>query len=187
MECQCQAGPHIFEDYFYPEIIDLETGRPVADGEEGELVLTTLAKEAMPMIRYRTRDITSLSAEKCDCGRTLRRIKRIGRRADDMFIVRGINVYPSQIETALLKVEEALPHYQILLTRDKGLDNMEVQVEVTPEFFGDTVGALEQLQTSLTRSIEITVGLRASVRLVQPRTIERSEGKARRVIDERNL
>jgi phenylacetate-CoA ligase len=114
-------------------------------------------------------------------------MKDIGRRADDMFIIRGINVYPSKIETALLKVEEALPHYQILLTREKGLDNMEVRIEVTLEFFGDTVGALEQLQNRLTRSIETTVGLRASVRLVQPRTIERSEGKAKRVIDQRNL
>ena len=187
MECHCQAGPHIFEDYFYPEIINLKTSKPCPDGEEGELVLTTLGKKAMPMIRYRTRDITALTSETCECGRTLRRIKRIGRRADDMFIIRGVNVYPSQIETALLKVEGALPHYQIVLTRDKGLDVMEVQVEVTPEVFGDTVGALEQLQEKLGRSIETTVGLRAGVRLVQPRTIQRSEGKARRVIDQRNM
>jgi phenylacetate-CoA ligase len=187
MECQCQAGPHIFEDYFYPEIIDLKTGKPVADGEEGELVLTTLSKEAMPMIRYRTRDITALTSEKCECGRTLRRIKRIGRRADDMFIIRGINVYPSQIEAALLKTEGALPHYQILLTREKGLDNMEVQVEVTPEVFGDTVGALEELHRKLSKSIETTVGLRANVRLIQPRTLQRSEGKAKRVLDQRKI
>jgi phenylacetate-CoA ligase len=187
MECQCQAGPHIFEDYFYPEIIDSATGRPVADGEEGELVLTTFGKEAMPMIRYRTRDITSLSTERCECGRTLRRIKRIARRADDMFIIRGINVFPSQIESALLRVEGTLPHYQILLTREKGLDDMEVQVEVTPEVFGDTVGALEQLRQKLNQSIESTIGLRAKVRLVQPRTIKRSEGKAVRVIDQRKM
>ena len=110
MECECQAGPHIFEDWFYPEIIDLKTLKPLPDGEEGELVLTTLGKQAMPMIRYRTRDITALASETCECGRTLRRIKRIGRRADDMFIIRGVNVFPSQIETALLKVEGALPH-----------------------------------------------------------------------------
>ncbi len=187
MECQCQAGPHIFEDYFYPEIINLKTGKPCDDGEEGELVLTTLGKQAMPMIRYRTRDITALASETCECGRTLRRIKRIGRRADDMFIIRGINVYPSQIETALLKVEGALPHYQIILTREKDLDVMEVQVEVTAEVFGDTVGALEQLQNKLTKSIESTVGVRANVRLVQPRTIARSEGKAKRVIDQRKM
>jgi phenylacetate-CoA ligase len=141
----------------------------------------------MPMIRYRTRDITTLTNEECECGRTLRRIKRIGRRADDMFIIRGVNVYPSQVETALLKVEGALPHYQIVLTREKGLDNMEVQVEVTPDVFGDTVGALEQLQAKLVKSIETTIGLRASVRLVQPRTITRSEGKAKRVIDQRKM
>lgn len=187
MECQCQAGPHIFEDYFFPEIIDSKTGKPCPDGEEGELVLTTLSKQAMPMLRYRTRDITSLAEDRCECGRTLRRIKRIGRRADDMFIIRGVNVYPSQIESALLKVEGALPHYQIVLTRDKGLDVMEVQVEVTAEVFGDTVGAMEQLQSKLSKSIETTVGLRAGVKLVQPRTIARSEGKAKRVLDQRKL
>ena len=131
MECPCQAGPHIFEDYFYPEVIDAATGKPCPDGVEGELVLTTLSKHAMPMIRYRTRDITALTSEPCGCGRTLRRIKRISRRSDDMIIIRGVNVYPSQIESALLKVEGALPHYQIILTREKGLDEMEVQVEVT--------------------------------------------------------
>ena len=187
MECLCQSGPHIFEDYFYPEIIDPVTGKTLGAGEEGELVLTTLAKEAMPMIRYRTRDITSLTDETCGCGRNLRRIKRISRRSDDMFIIRGVNVYPSQIETALLKVEGALPHYQILLTREKGLDVIEVQVEVTAEFFTDTVGAMEQLQHKLSKSIETTIGIRAQVRLVQPRTIQRSEGKARRVIDQRKL
>jgi phenylacetate-CoA ligase len=187
MECPCQAGPHIFEDYFYPEIIDPTTGQPCPEGAEGELVLTTLGKQAMPMIRYRTRDITALASETCECGRTLRRIKRIGRRSDDMFIVRGVNVYPSQIETALLKVEGALPHYQIVLTREKGLDNLEVQVEVTPEVFADTVGALERLQEQLSKSIEQTIGLRAMVRLVQPRTIQRSEGKAKRVIDQRKM
>jgi len=187
MECACQAGPHVFEDYFYPEIIDSRTGAPCPDGQEGELVLTTLGKEAMPMIRYRTRDITALTAEPCECGRTLRRIRRISRRADDMFIIRGVNVYPSQIETALLNVEGALPHYQIILTREKGLDVMEVQVEVTPEVFGDTVGALERLQEKLGKSIETTVGLRANVRLVQPRTLQRSEGKAKRVLDQRKM
>jgi phenylacetate-CoA ligase len=187
MECQCQAGPHIFEDWFYPEIIDLKTGKPLPDGEEGELVLTTLGKEAMPMIRYRTRDITALTNEPCECGRTLRRIKRIGRRSDDMFIIRGVNVYPSQIETALLKVEGTLPHYQIILTRDKGLDEVEVQVEVTREAFGDTVGALEQLQRRLGKSVETLTGLRVNVRLVQPQTLQRSEGKAKRVIDQRKM
>jgi phenylacetate-CoA ligase len=187
MECQCQSGPHIFEDWFYPEIIDLKTLKPLPDGEEGELVLTTLGKQAMPMIRYRTRDITTLTSEKCECGRTLRRIQRIGRRSDDMFIIRGVNVYPSQIETALLKVEGTLPHYQIILTREKGLDEVEVQVEVTKEVFGDTVGALEQVQRNLGHSIESLTGLRMKVRMVQPQTIQRSEGKAKRVIDQRKM
>ena len=187
MECQCQAGPHIFEDHFYPEIIDPKTGKILADEAEGELVLTTLSKQAMPMIRYRTRDITALTSEECECGRTMRRIKRISRRSDDMFIIRGVNVYPSQIETALLKVEGALPHYQILLTREKDLDIMEVQVEVTPEVFTDTVGALEQLQGKLSKSIESTCGVRARIRLVQVKTIQRSEGKAKRVIDQRKM
>ena len=187
MECECQAGPHIFEDWFYPEIIDLKTGKPLPDGEEGELVLTTLGKQAMPMIRYRTRDITALTSEKCECGRTLRRIQRIGRRSDDMFIIRGVNVYPSQIETALLKVEGTLPHYQIILTREKGLDEVEVQVEVTKEVFGDTVGALEEVQRNLGHSIETLTGLRMKVRMVQPQTITRSEGKAKRVIDQRKM
>ncbi len=187
MECQCQAGPHIFEDHFYPEIIDPKTEKPLPDGEEGELVLTTLSKAAMPMIRYRTRDITALTAECCECGRNLRRIKRISRRSDDMFIIRGVNVYPSQIETALLRVEGTLPHYQIVLTREKELDNMEVMVEVTAEVFGDTVGALEALQARLGKSIETVAGVRANVRLVQPRTIQRSEGKAKRVVDQRKM
>jgi len=187
MECECQAGPHIFEDYFYPEVIDPKTGRVLADEEEGELVLTTLSKQAMPMIRYRTRDITALTSEKCECGRTLRRIKRISRRSDDMFIIRGVNVFPSQIETALLRIEGVLPHYQIVLTRERDLDVMEVQVEVTESVFGDTVGALEKLQAQLSKSIESLVGVHATVRLVQPRTIQRSEGKAKRVIDQRKM
>ena len=177
----------IFEDWFYPEIIDLKTGKPLPDGEEGELVLTTLGKQAMPMIRYRTRDITALTSEKCECGRTLRRIQRISRRSDDMFIIRGVNVYPSQIETALLKVEGTLPHYQIILTREKGLDEVEVQVEVTKEIFGDTVGALETVQSEIGHSIETLTGLRMKVRMVQPRTIQRNEGKAKRVIDQRKM
>ncbi len=186
-ECRCQNGLHIFEDYFYPEIIDPETCEPVPEGEEGELVLTTLAKRAMPMIRYRTRDITAFIPEPCGCGRTVRRIRRISRRSDDMFIIRGVNVFPSQIESALLAVEGTLPHYQIILTREKGLDEMEVQVEVTAEAFSDKIGVLERLEGKLVHAIEQTVGLRAAVRLVAPHTIQRSEGKAKRVFDRRNL
>ena len=186
-ECRFHTGLHIFEDHFYPEIIDPETGKPVPEGEEGELVLTTLSKNAMPMLRYRTRDITAFITNECPCGRTIRRIRKIGRRSDDMFIIRGVNVFPSQIETALFAVEGTLPHYQIVLTRSHGLDEMEVQVEVTPEVFTDRIGALEQLHEKLGHSIEQTVGIRAKVRLVEPHTIERSQGKAKRVIDQRNL
>ena len=186
-ECCQQNGLHIFEDHFYPEIIDTKTGQPCPDGSEGELVLTTLSKQAMPIIRYRTHDITHLKAERCECGRTIRRIERIGRRSDDMFIIRGVNVFPSQIETGLLAVEGTLPHYQIILTREKGLDQMEVQVEVTQEVFSDKVKSLEILQSRLNYSVENVVGIRANIRLVEPHTIQRSEGKAKRVIDKRNV
>lgn len=185
-ECSAQSGLHIFEDHFYPEIIDPVNGEPVPDGQEGELVLTTLSKRAMPMIRYRTRDITAFLDSPCPCGRTLRRMRRISRRSDDMFIIRGINVFPSQVETALLEVEGILPHYQIILTRQKGLDEMEVQVEVTPEIFSDQIGALEQFEARLVDSLDHVLGLRVAVRLVEPHSIQRSEGKAKRVIDKRN-
>jgi phenylacetate-CoA ligase len=185
MECLGQNGLHIFEDHFFPEIIDPETGRVLPDGSEGELVLTTLSKQAMPMIRYRTRDITSLETAPCACGRTIRRIRRIGRRSDDMLIIRGVNVFPSQIEAALLAVEGTVPHYQIVLTRHQGLDEMEVRVEVTPEVFSDDVRSLEALHHKLEKSIEQTLGLRATVRLVEPHSIQRSEGKAKRVLDQR--
>jgi phenylacetate-CoA ligase len=175
IECCAQQGLHIFEDHFYPEIVDPDTGEPVAEGCEGELVITTLSKRAMPMIRYRTR------------GRTLRRMRRIGRRSDDMIVLRGVNVFPSQIESALLSVEGTLPHYQIVLTRDKGLDRMEVLVEVTPEVFGDQIGALENLHDKLICALDRTLGLRVAIRLVRPQTILRSEGKAQRVVDRRKL
>jgi phenylacetate-CoA ligase len=187
IECCAQQGLHIFEDHFYPEIVDPDTGEPVAEGCEGELVITTLSKRAMPMIRYRTRDITALIPEPCPCGRTLRRMRRIGRRSDDMIVLRGVNVFPSQIESALLSVEGTLPHYQIVLTRDKGLDRMEVLVEVTPEVFGDQIGALENLHDKLICALDRTLGLRVAIRLVRPQTILRSEGKAQRVVDRRKL
>jgi phenylacetate-CoA ligase len=186
IECPELSGLHIFEDHFYPEIVDPATGKPVPEGEEGELVLTTLSKLAMPMIRYRTHDITAIQTEPCPCGRTLRRIRRITRRSDDMMIIRGVNVFPGQIESALLAVEGTLPHYEIVLTRKKGLDQMEVRVEVTAEVFGDTIGALEGLHDRLSAALENVVGLRVDVRLVEPHTIERSLGKAKRVIDRRN-
>ena len=187
IECTQQRGLHIFEDHFYPEIIDPDTGDVLPEGAEGELVLTTLSKQAMPMIRYRTRDVTALVSDQCACGRTLRRIRRIGRRSDDMVIIRGVNVFPSQVETALLRVEGTLPHYQIVLTREKGLDQMEVKVEVTPEVFSDEIRKLEALQQKLEGSIENILGLRVKVTLVQPKSIARSEGKARRVSDLRSM
>jgi phenylacetate-CoA ligase len=185
-ECSAQDGLHVFEDHFYPEIIDPESGEPLPDGEEGELVLTTLSKKAMPMIRYRTRDITRIVAEPCPCGRSLRRIRRIGRRSDDMMIIRGVNVFPSQIEAALLQVEGTLPHYQIILTREHGLDQMAVEVEVTAEVFSDKVRALEEVRARLAHAIEHICGIRVDLRLVEPRSLQRSEGKAKRVIDRRN-
>ena len=184
-ECSAQAGLHIFEDHFYPEIIDPETCKVLPDGEEGELVLTTLSKRAMPMIRYRTRDITHIITEPCSCGRTVRRIARVGRRSDDMFIIRGVNVFPSQIETALLSVEGVLPHYRIVLSREHGLDQMGVEVEVGAEVFSDQVSVMENLHKRLSHSIERITGIRAGVRLVEPHSIPRSEGKAKRVWDER--
>lgn len=184
-ECRQHQGLHIFEDHFYPEIVDPETGTPLPDGSEGELVLTTLSKQAMPMIRYRTRDITMILPEPCGCGRTLRRIGRIGRRSDDMLIIRGVNVFPSQVETALLSIEGTLPHYQILLTRSMGLDQMEVKVEVTPEMFTDKICALQELQTKIQASLDRILGIRVRVGLVEAHSLERSEGKAKRVIDRR--
>jgi phenylacetate-CoA ligase len=184
-ECRRHQGLHIFEDHFYPEIIDLATGAPLPDGTEGELVLTTLSKQAMPMIRYRTRDITQILPGRCECGRTLRRIGRIGRRSDDMLIIRGVNVFPSQVESALLEIEGTLPHYQILLTREHGLDQMEVQVEVTAQMFNDKIGALQELHARLQGALDHVLGIRVRVALVEAYSIERSEGKARRVIDRR--
>ncbi|GAB6185189.1 phenylacetate--CoA ligase [Thermopirellula anaerolimosa] len=181
-----QDGLYIFEDHFYPEILDPQTGNPVPDGQPGELVLTTFSKQAMPMIRYRTRDITRFLTEPSASGRTLRRIARISHRSDDMFIIRGVNVFPSQVETALLAVEGTLPHYQIVLRRAKGLDEMEVRVEVTSAVFSDKVRELEELRRKLMRAVEGVIGIRAEVVLVEPHTIQRSEGKARRVLDLRN-
>ncbi len=184
-ECRRHQGLHIFEDHFYPEIVDPETGDPLPDGSEGELVLTTLSKQAMPMIRYRTRDITMIMTGQCECGRTMRRIGRIGRRSDDMLIIRGVNVFPSQVESVLLQIEGTLPNYQILLTREQGLDQMEVQVEVTPNMFNDKIGALQGLQSRIQSALDHVLGIRVRVALVEAHSLARSEGKAKRVIDRR--
>ncbi|MBR7155441.1 MAG: phenylacetate--CoA ligase [Lentisphaeria bacterium] len=185
IECSCHQGMHIFEDHFYPEIIDPDTCEVLPDGEVGELVLTTLSKYAMPMIRYRTRDLTRIIAEPCACGRTIRRIDRISARSDDMFIIRGVNVFPSQIEAALLTVEGTTANYQIILSTIKDMDNIEVDLELTPELFSDRVRDMEAIRKKITAAIESVIGLRVLVKLMPPHSLARSEGKAKRVIDNR--
>ena len=187
-ECECQAGLHIFEDHFYPEVIDPVTGEPLPDGERGELVFTTLTKEALPVLRYRTRDITALHREPCECGRTLVRMEKVTGRTDDMLIVRGVNVFPSQIESVLLEVEGVQPHYQILVDRARhSLDEIEIWVEVSEAVFSDELRKLEALERAVRAEIESVLGIRATVKLVEPKTIQRSEGKANRVIDRRTI
>ncbi|MDR2390716.1 MAG: phenylacetate--CoA ligase [Planctomycetota bacterium] len=187
IECLRQDGLHIFEDYFYPEIIDPDTEEVLPDGEEGELVITTLAKEAIPMIRYRTRDITAIIPGRCACGRTVRRIRRIGRRSDDMMIIRGVNVFPSQIESAILRVKGLSPNYQIVLTREHELDQMEVRVELAENALGDRILDIEEIQKSVGHSIFSITGLHARITLAESKSIARSEGKAKRVIDKRTI
>lgn len=183
MECTAQSGMHIFEDHFYPEVVDPETGEVLPDGETGELILTTLSKAATPMIRYRTRDITWLNREVCACGRTLRRIMRVSARSDDMLIIRGVNVFPSQIEAALMQVDAAAPHYQIIVTRENDLDRMEIEVEIRPEHASDEIKQMEALRLRMSQAIERITNIRAKVTLVQPNSLARSEGKAKRVKD----
>jgi phenylacetate-CoA ligase len=185
IECPYKRGLHIWEDHFLIEIVDSETLEPVKEGEKGELVITSLTKEALPMIRYRTRDITTAHYEKCECGRTHVRIDRISGRSDDMLIIRGVNVFPSQIESALLNIGQVEPHYLIVVDRNGNLDTIEVQVEVNQELFTDDVKGLENLEKRVKIAIESTLGISVSVRLVEPKTIERSMGKAKRVIDKR--
>ncbi len=180
-------GMHIFEDHFLPEIIDPETGEVLPPGEKGELVFTTLTKEAFPIIRYRTKDITRLYYEPCQCGRTLVRMEKVTGRTDDMLIIRGVNVFPSQVEHVLVGVEGVEPHYQIVVDRDGNLDTMQVQVEVSEGVFSDEIKVLENLTKHLQREIKDLLGVTCSVKLVEPKTIQRSEGKAQRVIDNRKI
>ncbi len=188
MECiEAQSGMHIFEDHFLPEIIDPETGEQLPHGEEGELVFTTLTKEGIPLIRYRTRDITTLNYTPCKCGRTHVRMGRIMGRSDDMLIIRGVNVFPSQIESLLLETKGLTPHYQILVNREGNLDTMEVQVEVGESIFSDEIKGLQRLEKQIQKSIKEFLGVTASVKLVEPHSIERSIGKAKRVIDNRSM
>ncbi len=187
-ECHLKKGLHIFSDVFYPEIIDPDTGKEVAPGEKGELVITTLTKEGIPLLRYRTRDIVSITYDTCACGRTSPRISKISGRTDDMIIVRGINVFPSQIEHVLLQIEGVKPHYQIIVDRKAGkLDELEVLVEVEEKLFSDEIKKLIELERKITKELESILSVSAKVRLVEPKTIERSEGKAKRIIDKRKL
>lgn len=188
MECQGKHGLHIFEDHFIAEIIDPQTGEPVAPGEPGELVITTLTKEAFPLIRYRTRDVTAMIEGECpNCGRTHMRISRITGRTDDMLIIRGVNVFPSQVESVLLSIGYTEPQYLLIVDREGNLDTLEIQVEVSSQFFSDKVRGLEELEGVIRREVESTLGISAKVRLVEPKTIQRSEGKAVRVIDRRQI
>ncbi len=184
-ECTCGCGLHIFEDHFIPEIIDPKTGESKMPGEEGELVLTALTKEALPIIRYRTKDITSLNYEKCDCGRTLVRMRKTLGRSDDMLIIRGVNVFPSQIESVLMEVEEVEPHYLLIVDRVGYLDQLEVQVEVPERIFTGNFADLENLTDKIKRKIDSLLNISVKVKLVEPKSIERSMGKAKRVIDNR--
>jgi phenylacetate-CoA ligase len=187
-ECTYRDGLHIFSDVFYPEIIDPKTDKPVGPGEAGELVITTLTKEGMPLLRYRTRDIVGISYEKCRCGRTSPRISKIKGRTDDMIIVRGINVFPSQVEHVLLGIDGTRPHYQLVVDRKAGeLDELEVLVEVDEKTFSDEIKTMRMLEEKIRCEIASTLGISAKVRLVEPRTIERSEGKAKRVVDKRSM
>jgi phenylacetate-CoA ligase len=184
--CEAKKGLHIWEDHFIPEIINPETGEVLKPGEKGELVITTITKEGIPLIRYRTRDITSITYEPCVCGRTHARIARMSGRSDDMLIIRGVNVFPSQIESILMGVEGVEPHYQLIINRQESLDTLEVQVEVDEAIFSDEVKHLQALAHRIEKQIKEMLGVTCHVKLVEPKSITRSEGKAKRVIDNRH-
>ncbi len=184
-ECEAKDGLHIMEDHFLPEIIDPATGEPRGDGTAGELVITTLTKEGIPLLRYRVRDITRLTRDACSCGRTTARMERVTGRSDDMLIIRGVNVFPSQIESVLLEIPEAAPHYLIYVDREKSLDTIEVHVEVSEEMFSDEVREMAKVEKRIRAEVESILGIGVRIKLVEPRSITRSEGKAVRVIDRR--
>lgn len=184
-ECPYQVGLHINEDHFIPEIIDPDTLEVLPEGEVGELVFSTVSKEGLPLLRYRTRDLTSLNYGKCDCGRTLVRMQKCTGRSDDMLIIRGVNLFPSQVESVLLEMTETLPYYLLIVDRKGNLDNLELQVEVQEQYFQDKISQLQQLRQKIQHSLESTLGISVDVKLVEPKTIHRSEGKSTRVIDKR--
>lgn len=186
-ECEERNGMHIHEDYFIPEIINPDTGEVLPPGEKGELVITTIRKEGLPLIRYRTKDITSLMTEKCSCGRTLVKMNRVMGRSDDMLIIRGVNVFPSQIESVLVQFPELSPNYQIIVGRENNVDTFEVKVELNEGIPFDEIRMLENLRATITKELLSLLGIRVKLTLMGPKSIERSEGKAKRVIDTRNL
>lgn len=186
-ECECQNGTHLWEDHFYPEIIDPVTLQPVAPGEKGELVFTNLTKWGMPMIRYRTRDLTSLIYEKCECGRTAVRMNKILGRSDDMLIIRGVNVFPSTVESIILEFPECEPYYFIEVDRVNNVDTFDILVEVHPEYYTDRVNELVDLKNRITARCQSVIGIKPNVKIVEPNTIERSMGKAKRAIDHRKF
>ena len=187
-ECEVQDGLHVNEDFFYPEIINPDTGEVLPHGKKGELVFTTLTKEGTPILRYRTRDITYLYKDPCPCGRTTVRMHRLLGRTDDMLIIRGVNIFPSQIEEVLMRIEETQPHYQIVVDRgDTHLDEVEIHVEVEESFFSDETKVLERIRSKIAAEIRSSLGIGAIIKLVEPKSIQRSEGKAKRVIDKRTL
>ncbi len=187
MECaEEQNGLHIMEDHFLPEVINPETGEHVEPGEIGELVITTLTKEGIPLIRYRTRDLTRLNYTSCRCGRTFARMQRVTGRSDDMLIIRGVNVFPSQIESIIIETEGVTPHYQLVVDRDGNLDILTVKVEISGTAFSDEIKNLQRLESKIQKNIKEFLGVTAKVKLVEPKSIERSAGKAKRIIDLRN-
>lgn len=186
-DCKFHKGLHICEDHFFPEILDSDTLTPQKEGEYGELVFTTLTKQGLPLIRYRTKDITKIDYSKCECGRTSARISKFKGRVDDMLIIRGVNVFPSQVEAALIDVKEVSPHYMLIVDRINNLDYLEIQVEVKPEFYSDEIRFLEQLTAKIGKVINQALGLNAKIKIVEPQTLVRSEGKAVHVIDKRKL
>lgn len=186
-DCDVHNGLHVYEDHFLPEIVNPDTLEPCKEGETGELVITTLTKEALPLLRYRTKDLTSISYDPCPCGRTMARISKFKGRSDDMLIIRGVNVFPSQVEAALLEMGETSPHYIMIVDRVNNLDILEVQVEVEERFFSDEIKELEKLNKKISSVLQSAMGLSVKVTLVEPKTIARSEGKAKRVIDKRKL
>jgi phenylacetate-CoA ligase len=186
-ECECQCGLHLQEDHFICEIVDPVTGEPVPDGEEGELVITTITKEAFPVLRYRTHDLTAINQVPCTCGRTLARMTKVRHRTDDMLIIRGVNVFPSQVEDVLLKIEGIEPHYLIVVDRVSGMDSLEIKIEVAEEIFSDVMADMVAFTSRVSDRLQSVLGLSAKVMLVEPGTIERSVGKAKRVLDRRSM